>query len=292
MIATTLFGGLGNQMFIYATVRAMALRNHTSMAFNLSRGFGRDLEYGRSLELSHFSLELPTSRLATFDYRLGRGVKRLSYMAGRNLLLPCQRYIHEDFTDHHFISQLVDSPMRHAYIDGYWQNPRYFEDFADVIRNDFTIKTPIPTDVAEELRLLQSRQRPLVFVGIRRYQEVKSKECRIKVCGADYYARAMRHVAERIANPLFVVFTQQPEWAREHLPQHFDIHYAREKEGYLSTISDLYLMRNCHHAVISNSTYYWWGAWLQATSGSHIVVAPDNFINPTSPCKQWTVLEA
>lgn len=50
-------------------------------------------------------------------------------------------------------------------------------------------------------------------------------------------------------------------------------------------------MRNCHHAIISNSTYYWWGAWLQVKDQSkHYVIAPDNFINPDTPCKEWEIL--
>lgn len=290
MIATTLFGGLGNQMFIYATTRATALRNHTSMAFNLSQGFDMDTEYGRTLELNHFNLQLPTARLATFDYRLGRLMKRASYEAERNLLMPWQRYIQEVFADYPFIEILRNGSFTSAYIEGYWQNPRYFDDFSDVIRNDFTIKTPIPADTEQELQHLLSQQRPLVFVGVRRYQEVKTK-CRLKVCGAGYYAKAMRHVSERIKNPLFVVFSQQPEWAKANLPSDLDTYYIKEKHGPLATISDLYLMRSCHHAIISNSSYYWWGAWLQETAEGHIVIAPDNFINPASPCKEWTVME-
>ena len=65
----------------------------------------------------------------------------------------------------------------------------------------------------------------------------------------------------------------------------------KKKSGELSAISDLFLMRNCHHAIISNSTYYWWGAWLQVKDQSkHYVIAPDNFINPDTPCKEWEIL--
>ena len=148
----------------------------------------------------------------------------------------------------------------------------------------------MPKETKDELGYLLSLSRTLVFVGVRRYQEAEGKNCRLAACGADYYNKAMLRMTQTLDNPLFVIFGEVREWAEENLSSDFDKYFVKKKTGELSAISDLYLMQNCHHAIISNSTYYWWGAWLQQPSENHIVIAPSNFINPDTVCKGWKIL--
>ena len=216
--------------------------------------------------------------------------EKVSRRIGWNVLLPKYKCINEDIPNYHFQKELVTSHIKNAYLTGYWQNPRYFEDFADVIRKDFTIRVDLPKETNEELEYLLNQKRPLVFVGVRRYQEAEGKNCRLSACGADYYNKAMQRIAQTLDNPLFVIFGEVREWAEENLSSDFDKYFVKKKTGELSAISDLYLMQNCHHAIISNSTYYWWGAWLQQPSENHIVIAPSNFINPDTVCKGWKIL--
>lgn len=292
MISTTLFGGLGNQMFIYATVRAMALRNNVSMSFNLKTGFERDFLYHRNLELDKFSLPLPKGKREVFAFPLGYIFEKVSMKVGTHLLAPRYKIVKEDFNDYHFQRELKEEPQKNVYLIGYWQTSQYFNDYADVIRKDFTIAVDLPKQVKEELEYLQGMQRPLVMVGIRRYQEAVGKNCRLKICNANYYNKAMGMMCEKLDNPLFVIFGEQKEWGEANLDAKYDKYFVEKKTGCLNAISDLYLMMHCHHAIISNSTYYWWGAWLQvASQDDHMVIAPDNFINPESPCKEWTILK-
>lgn len=295
MITATLTGGLGNQMFIYAMVRAMALRNQTGMAFDIRRGFATDYRFHRALELQHFNLQLPQAKIATYDYlgNFGEIIRKISHRLGRNILLPQYKQFYETSDSNHinfFQEQIVRSKARNVYLYGYWQSERYFSDFADVIRRDFTIKTRIPSEVRDELHKLQFMGRPLVMMGVRRYQECKGI-CSMEdaACDADYYLNAMAYVRKRLNNPLFVVFSQDHAWLHSFLPSK-DIYIVKARSGYLSAISDLFIMTNCHHAIISNSTYYWWGAWLQKKSDDHIVVAPNNFFNRDSICNGWTVI--
>ena len=88
MIASILRGGLGNQMFIYAMVKAMALRNNTTYSFNLRYGFKNDFKYKRNLELTCLNVNLKENRKATFDYSLGRLCMIISKKTGRNFLIP------------------------------------------------------------------------------------------------------------------------------------------------------------------------------------------------------------
>ena len=293
MIAATLYGGLGNQMFVYAMSRAMSLRNNVPMAFNIKSGFERDLVYRRKLELDKFKLLLPTSPLITFDFWLGHFFERLSCKFGRNLLMPQYKYIKESFKDFHYESEILKKTFKNVYLEGYWQNPDYFEDFAETIRNDFELNVILPDSVIAEMRYLQSFHRPLVMVGVRLYQEAIGQPTRLKVCGVDYYNKAMEYIVTKLKNPLFVVFCQDQKWVKENLADKYDSYVVKEKKGSLSAVSDLFIMRSCNHAIISNSTYYWWGAWLQSTNKTeHIVVCSNNFINPSTPCREWKIIDA
>lgn len=293
MISATLFGGLGNQMFIYAMVRALALRNNTSYAFNKNNGFITDVQFQRFLELQHFDLSLPMSQIHTYDFgKTGRIIKFFSRKFGRNILCPHDKYMIED-RNMHFEELYKNKQLKNAYLEGYWQSAKYFEDYEDIIRKDFSIKTKIPDSVLEEVNFLKSQKRQLVMVGIRRYQECKKQSYLTEhLCGKEYYSSAIKFINERIENPLFVVFSQDRVWVENNVLNNFkdNFYFVKEKTGELSALSDLYIMQSCNHAIISNSSFYWWGAWLQPRHNEQIIVAPDNFINKDSPCSNWKII--
>lgn len=288
MIATTIRGGLGNQMFMYAMARAMSLRNKTSMAFNLHEGFEKDFQFHRKLELQNLNVEMgERAPFTVFDYKGACFTQFLSKKVGRNIVVPQYRIIKED-VPMHFQPELVDKCFKNVYLEGYWQSEKYFGDFREQIRKDFEIVTPIADNVKAELNEMQQGGHNLVFIGVRRYQECKQTRSGM-VLNADYYNKAIKCIEGRVSNLKFIVFTQQPEWAKQHLIVKSPIMFAQHKTGELSTIEDLFLMTQCRHAIISNSSFYWWGAWLMR-SADKIVIAPNNFINIDSPCEGWIKL--
>ncbi len=288
MIATTLRGGLGNQMFIYAATRAMALRNNTEMTFNMHYGFDMDHQFHRKLELSNLNVQygLPCS-IATFDYRLSRYTRYISRKFGCNILQPQYQFMVEKEPPF-FQKEIVELHSKNVYLEGYWQSEKYFADYKYQIRNDFKIITKMSGAVEEELSQMRQGTENIVFIGIRRYQD-----CAITTPGMvleeDYYNKAIQLMESKLSNPKFVVFTQQPEWAKEHLVSNSPIKYATPKEGYLSTIEDMYLMIHCRHAIISNSSFYWWGAWLSEFEDG-IVICPTNFNNRDMALDGWIKL--
>ncbi len=288
MIAATLYGGLGNQMFIYATVRATSLRNNTSMAFNLKQGFKDDIQFHRFLELNHFQLELPQSSIATFDVPLGKYIRFASRKLGFNLLNPSMRFIKEPKAKREDIIH-----AKNAFLEGYLSNESYFADYADVIRKDFTVKEKYVTQpVRDELASINSLHRPIVMVGIRRYQECANSRSIPKGGAAEtpaYFKTAMKKIAEETDNPIFWVFSQQQEWFRENVDDgSYDVVYARPKEGVDSAIEDFYLMMQCDHFIITKSTYYWWAAWLSAKPHK-TVICPSTM--KKGGCTTWLYID-
>lgn len=289
MITTTLSGGLGNQMFMYAMVKAMAMRNKASFAFNLNLGFEKDYLFKRKLELDNFNTQLPKGNFQTFDYKGSRIVRVFSRHFGRNILYPVSKFIVEE-TPLHFQKELLLENSKNIYLEGYWQCEDYFKDYEQVIRNDFELKTQLPERVYKEFSSIKDDSRILVFVGIRRYQECNEITPGL-LLDEVYYNKAIEIMESKIPNIKFVVFTQEQEWAKAHIKSKSPLVFATFKEGELSAVADMYLMTQCDHAIISNSTFYWWGAWLQNTNpNEHIVISPNNFINRDSTCKSWLMI--
>lgn len=285
MIATTLRGGLGNQMFIYAAARAMALRNGTDMTFNLHYGFDIDYQFHRKLELSNLNVDFgKNNKIATFDYKQPRSIRYISRKLGRNVLAPQYKFIIEKEPPF-FQKEIFHLQSKNVYLEGYWQSEKYFADFKEQIRKDFTIITEMPDAIEDELSLMWQGTENLVFIGIRRYQDCATTTPGM-VLEEEYYNKAIQLMESKLTNPKFVVFTQQPEWAKTHIVAHSPIMYATPKESELSTIEDMYLMRHCRHAIISNSSFYWWGAWLSEYNDG-VVVCPTNFNNRDMALDSW-----
>lgn len=286
MIASAISGGLGNQMFMYAMARAMALRNEASLAFNIHLGFDSDFLYHRKLEINNLNVQLPQNPIQTFDYKGSKYVRAFSRTIGRNLIYPCSKFIKEKKPSH-FQKELLLEKSKNLYLEGYWQSENYFKDYEDIIRNDFQIKKRLSDNIHKEYNTWRSDDSTLIFVGVRRYQECKSTKTGM-VLQEDYYNKAIEIIESKISNPKFIIFTQDQKWAESHLKSKSPMVFSLPKEGELSSIEDMFLMTHCDHAIISNSSYYWWGAWLQHSHpNNHIVVASNNFVNKDFVCKSW-----
>jgi hypothetical protein len=101
----------------------------------------------------------------------------------------------------------------------------------------------------------------------------------------EYYHRAVEYVAQKISNPHFYCFSDDPEWIFKNLSIDYSytvIDHNKEDRNY----EDLWLMTKCKHYIIANSTFSWWGAWLNPISDK-IVIAPANWGYDTVVPKGW-----
>lgn len=287
-IITSLSGGLGNQMFMYAAARAMALRMNAKLFTECEEGFKNDRLYRRNLALNYFNVDLQkASPLLGFNYSGGNFIHRLSRQLKRHI--PCFRikYLRENqYTPDHILTL----PPSCYYLDGYWQSETYFSDYKNQIRKDFRIIKPIPDSVREEAKMIQELGDRGIALCVRRYQEVK-KFVNLSVVGKDYYLRAMDRMARQVQKPVFICFSQTPEWVKENLSGKYEIRYIAPKDYKGEEIDDLFLLTQCRRFIISNSTFYWWGAWL-STAPDKQVIAPDQWYFPATPLKEWTILKS
>jgi Glycosyl transferase family 11 len=273
LIISCITGGLGNQMFQYSASYALALRHKTTLLLDLS--IFEKCRLQRKYELDRiFDCE---ARIASKDDIQGligwrahsltlRILRRrqCAFLRGRHLLFEPEPYSV-------YWSQFPFLPDSCILI-GYWQSEKYFCDIEDVIRREFSFKRPLTgsnINIASDINSCNS-----VSLHVRRGEYVSDSKTAetLGLCSLEYYQQAMEFIAGQIDSPKFFVFSDDMSWVRDNLKVRFPCSYVDQNCGSDSYI-DMQLMSLCQHHIIANSSFSWWGAWLNPNPDK-IVVAP------------------
>lgn len=275
MIVVKLIGGLGNQMFQYALGRNLASIRQTELKLDITGFENYKLhKYG----LSHFNIQenyavaTDISRLTKYTARKGKIWHLRNYFfADESIYIKEKRNMEFQF------DPKIMNIGNEAYLDGYWQNEKYFKDIEDVIRKEFTVRENMEDEdkaVAQSITVTNS-----VSVHIRRGDYVTSAKTNAihGICDFNYYLRAAGLITAKIPNPHFFVFSDDHEWVKKNIsfthPTTYVAHNGADKN-----YQDLRLMSMCRHNIIANSSFSWWGAWLNANP-EKIVVALERWMN-------------
>lgn len=278
MIVTRLLGGLGNQLFQYATGRAMSLRSGRPHWLD-TRGY--DAESLRGFALRPFGLpvgEAPPEVLAALPPMTPGTLPAVARRLARADLLPGRLQLYLEPTLGPF-DQRLTATRASAYLVGFWQSEKYFSDVADVLRQELAL--PAPTHPISERLLGEMRAGPSVSLHVRRGDYVSDPKTAAVhgACDLGYYERAMRLVQERMGPSVrWYAFSDDPAWVRQNLAMDrltvVDHHAPNEVH------EDLRLMSACSGHIIANSSLSWWGAWLGRPDD--VVVAPRRWFNDST----------
>jgi hypothetical protein len=162
-----------------------------------------------------------------------------------------------------------------VYLSGYWQSEKYFIDIVSVIRSDFAF--PIYGITPENMTIIDAVKSSMsVSIHVRRGDYVSSSAAseRHGICPPFYYQRGMEIMTERLKDVVFYVFSDDTEWAKKNIQHKTQPCYIIET-GQRSWV-DMYIMSQCQHHIIANSSFSWWGAWLNPDP-EKIVIAPKNW---------------
>lgn len=272
-IIPRIFGGLGNQLFCYAAARRLALINNVELVLDDVSGFVYDHQYQRHYQLDHFNIPC---RKVTAAERLEPFSRTRRYLKRRwNQRLPFEqrRYLVQDGIN--FDPRLLRfKPRGTVYLEGYWQSEDYFKDIESQIREDLRIQ--LPSDVVNQRMVAQIRATNAVAVHLRFFDtpDQEATDVPLNNASGDYYHRSIQMMEQYLSNAHYYLFSDQPQAARERIPLSDDrITLVHHNEGDVMAHADLWLMSQCQHFIIANSTFSWWGAWLAAQSDK-IVIAP------------------
>jgi hypothetical protein len=257
-VTSYLMGGCANQIFQYATGLALARR------------LGVDL----NLDVSWYETATP-NQPRMYSLGLFNGVdQRVVHSLGGQIIRE------EEFS---YEPALLEKAPRKCSLVGYWQCEKYFFGLRDELQERLLPREPLPArSVATQRAILDAGERS-VFAHVRRTDYVGNPYH--VVLPMDYYREAAAVIAAKVPDPVFFIFSDDPEWCEANfkLPYHTTIvrNFGRTVEHHLGREdADLYLMRLCGHAIIANSSYSWWGGWLGADIKGGIVIAPKSWFGP------------
>ena len=259
-VTSHLTDGCANQIFQYATGLALARR------------LGVDLK----LDVSWYETAKP-SQPRMYSLGLFKGV---DVPVVHNLL---GQIIREEGCS--YKPELFENAPRKCSLVGYWQSEKYFFGLRDELRQRLLPREPLPARLtANERAILDAGERS-AFVHVRRTDYVGDPYH--LVLPMDYYREAAALIAGKVPDPTFFIFSDDPQWCEENLTLPYPTtiitdSYRTSRYHLGREDADLFLMRLCGHAIIANSSYSWWGAWLGADVKGGVVIAPKIWLGPAS----------
>ena len=282
-------GGLGNQLFQYAFARGVSTRMKTSFRLDTTpfhTYYKLDL-----YALSHFNIQENIAKdsdmfglvwLRKYNTFFNFIYHRLRF----NRLLHPWYYMEKTF----MYDRDVFLAKKTTYFDGFWQTEEYFKDIADIIRKEITLKAPFSPysqTIDDKIQKTQS-----VSIHARRFHAESREKPWHRLCPPEYYEHAIELIANRVLCPHFFIFSDSYEWAVEAFK---DLKYPFTivKNGNDKNYEDMILMSHSKHHIIANSSFSWWGAWLNPRKDKIVIApqtwfenAPKNNIQDLVP-KEW-----
>lgn len=266
-------GGLGNQMFQYAFYLSMkdkgiSCKLNTSAYQYLKMHNGYELERVFGVEGEYDS---DKSHIYILWVRLLRKYQ-----------IPFLVFKDRDFE---YCPEVYTA--KQSYLDGLWISPHYFETIREKVLKCFSFKNISVNniEIVKEISSVNS-----VSLHIRRGDYLNSPN--YNVCDEKYYEQAIHHINSVVKTPVYYVFSDDPEWCK-YFMNTFNVQFKivdwnKGKDSY----QDMFLMSQCKHNIIANSTFSWWGAWLN-TNEKKIIVAPHSWFrnnDKSANCEGWCLI--
>ena len=272
MIIVRFIGGLGNQMFQYAFYKYLKENYKNVKAdisdykyYKLHNGYELERIFGIKLDIAS-ERELKKCKDYSFSHRCYLSKIR------RKIIGKKPNHIMEDE-----YSNTKLKKFDNIYLSGYWQGQKYLK------KNDDNIKTDFKFDGTNKLKKLLEKIKSTNSVSIhfRRGDYVNNKRTNAVhgVCKLDYYYNSIKFINKNVSNPIYYILSDDIDWVKQNFK--LDCHTVyidknRDSEYYL----DMYLMSLCKHNIIANSSFSWWGAWLNKNPNK-IVIAPQKWFADT-----------
>ena len=263
MIITKIQGGIGNQLFQYAAGKQLAISNNTELHLDTSWYDSIDPKY-RKFELEKFNISAKIAsknESSKFKYSFLNRWKMI--IQGKH------RWEEKHF---HFDSKRQRA-KNNTYLSGYWQSEKYFARITDILKKEFTLKKPLPKEL--DSLLVSIRTSNSVSVHIRRGDYLSPQFHGIYTsCDSEYYKSALSFIKTSVDSPRFFIFSDDIMWAKTlYFPENTT--FITSDFG-LQNYEELVIMSECKHNITANSTFSWWGAWLNKNP-QKIVITPEKW---------------
>ena len=286
-VVVRLKGGLGNQLFCYAAARRLAWVNDAELVLDAVTGFKYDHLYQRTYALGVFRIP---ARLATSSEQmepLGRLRRLIARKISERKPLAQRRYIQQVGVD--FDPGIVTLRLQEGttYFDAFGQSEQYFADIRELLVQDFAMSAP--ADQANLEVAKQIKASPSVALHVRWFDSGDAAHS--SNMSLAYYAQSIPQLLAKIGRGHFFIFSDRPSQTAALLAplmqgQPYTVVRHNAERG--NAEADFWLMRQCRHFIIGNSTFAWWAAWLGEHSHEGAqVFAPARNVDPEHSVTAW-----
>ncbi|WP_298883518.1 alpha-1,2-fucosyltransferase [uncultured Polaribacter sp.] len=264
MIIVRIVGGLGNQMFQYAYARALSLKGH-NVTLDISKFKKYKLHGGYQLDKYKIDLNLADS-FSTFLGKIGlkKSKKEKSLLFEKEL----------------------KSLKGNEYLKGYFQTEKYFKEIRETLLKEFKINQPLSEQTNKIANLILTSKNSC-SLHIRRGDYISDKKANSVhgTCNLEYYKNAIKIIENKYSNSSFFVFSDDLSWTKENL-QIKDAVFVDVKS---IPHEDMYLMSLCNNNITANSSFSWWGAWLNQNENKTVIAPKQWFVNKKNEiaCQNW-----
>lgn len=278
MITVYVKGGLGNQMFQYASAYALARRLSQHLTLDISFYPKQSL---RGFKLSNFCISndvlqkesgFPLQYEVLKNKYVNKAIRMLKHEV--TSISPDCIYLVEstkDLVDSFFTVNASD-----IYLNGYFQSEDYFKKYREELIKQFTPNYKQGMEYNNALSNIEMSNSIAIHVrrGDFKKQALSDRKAQLHyLLGEVYYRDAIKRISNSVENPSFFCFSDDIEWARNSFGDLAKIQFVTLKTDH-ADIDEMMLMRNCKHIITANSTFSWWAAWLNEHENA-IRIVPD-----------------
>lgn len=285
MIIIRIWGGIGNQLFQYSFGEYLRLKTGIDIEYDINSFGNSDKLRNYQLDIINPNLPIYTAKMINISKHTGvvnRVLRLLFTISGKNKFITEDKYI--DY-------KLDFEKYRSVYMQGYWQKINYVEAINNTCPTIFSPKQIKPKKIYELERKIASSEIS-VSIHVRRGDYFNSKNKKVfGICNVDYYHNALNIIKSRYGEANVFMFSDDIEWVKNNISVSENTIYIENDEE-INPFWYIYIMSKCNHNIISNSTFSWWGAYLNKYS-KKIVICPQrwNLLNNETPVLlDWTKL--
>lgn len=277
-------GGIGNQLFQYANAYAFGKKNNYTIFAEKNYALISNLKFKRKFKLNCIVRDIKIINLIN-------KINILIFFLLKKLQINYLYCLYLELNHNKFNPEKKILKNKNILFIGYWQSEKYFLNYANDINRNIYLPEKGTKKFNYFLSLINNSNS--VAICIRVYDELIGDKS--FVGGEeqiDFYNKGIENINSKMKNPKYFIFTQKKYKILDKLKLNSDTHFILADDIDFDEIYNLSLIVNCKSHLISNSSYYWWGAWLSEKRNiSKLILASDKFSNQDCIPSRWTVIK-
>jgi len=277
MIIVKLTGGLGNQMFQYAFGRTLSIKHNCKLMIDDSwyREYDKIEDVNdpnkatkRNYLLKHFNIA--GKILPRYYLRVNNKIEQIRRSYPK--IIPNQLFNFQTIIENNFEWSNIKNNYKYLVV-GYWQKSLHFEKYKDIINYDFKLKKALSNKNNQYYEQILTTNSVAIHV---RRGDLLTKPNGKKlqpICTLEYYYSGITAISDNSKDLTIFIFSDDMEWCKNNFDNSYPITFV---DSVGTDHEHFYLMSQCKHQVIANSTYSWWAAWLN-NNPDKIIIAPKDW---------------